>query len=210
MSNQRYPLDWPIGTKRSPLGSYKPKPLFKSVTLTVAVDLIESEVRKLKGVNSLGETDLIISTNVPLRNDGYPRADYQRSVITDSGVAVYFKHDREDVVLCCDKWRTIEDNLKAIAVTIEDMRRIERNGVSDFIKRSFQGFKQLSSASRPWWVIFNWPQIPNPTPGNYDVVRASYRTMARLSHPDNGGNQTRMQEINAAWSEAEKYFKNAN
>src|SRR5688500_12869170 len=104
MSNQRYPLDWPQGYTRIPYRSHNSKPLFKSVSLTVGVALIESEIRKLLGKNKLSETDVVISSNVPLRNDGYPRADYSRSIITDPGVAVYFNYNKEPVVLCCDKF----------------------------------------------------------------------------------------------------------
>jgi len=202
MSNQRYPLDWPQGYARS---EYRPgRPLFKAVTLSRAVYMIEEEVRKLTG----SSRDVVISSNGPLKNDGYPRADYMRSTIIDPGVAVYFKHGDDDVVLCCDKWIKIEDNLKAIAVTIEDMRRIERNGVSDFIKRSFTGFKQLP-AGPTWWSLLLWTAEPDPTPSNWSVTQGAYRTQAATHHPDRGGDAHKMAEINYAYEEAKKYFKNA-
>lgn len=201
MSNQRYPLDWPANTPRNQYPLFKP--LFKAVSLTVAVDLIESEIRKLKGVTRLGETDVVISSNIPLNKNNYPRADYSRSVITDYGVAVYFKHDRENVVLCCDKWRSIENNLKAIAITIEDMRRIERNGVSDFIKKSFQGFKQLESGPA-WWSTLGLSAQPK----DYSDAMAAYKRLSMTAHPDKGGTVDAMAALNHAIDQAKKYFSN--
>lgn len=202
MTNQRYPLDWPAGYARNALSaSYRSKPMFKTVSLTVAVDLVEGEVRKLLGKNRLGETDLVISTNVPLRNDGYPRADYLKSVLRDPGAAIYFNYNREPVVLCCDKWAKIEDNLKAIAVTIEDMRRIERNGVSDFIKRSFSGFKALP-AGPVWWSTLGLTAQPS----TYSEAMAAYKRLSMTHHPDKGGTVDAMAALNDAIDQARKFY----
>jgi hypothetical protein len=207
---QKYPLDWPQGYNR--YGVYRVgRPLFKTATLFEACKRLKDEVRRLQGKSTRYEVDLIISSNVPLTKNGDPRADYLRSKISDPGVAVYFKHNGQAVVLCCDKYIAVEDNIKAIAITIEDMRRIERNGVSDFIRRSFTGFKALgvgSSAARDWWQWFNFDERPAPTYKNFTSVQSSYRDQAKALHPDTTpGNGKEFAELGAAWAQAEKYFK---
>jgi hypothetical protein len=203
MNNQRYPLDWPQGYKRTT--SRLARPLFKQIGLGLAVQMVMGEVRKL--TDGYG---CVISSNVPLKNDGLPRADYFRSHISDPGVAVYFKLEGQDFVLCCDKFNKVEDNLKAIAITIEDMRRIERNGVSDFIKRSFTGFKALPEYTVPhFWEVLQMPFMPNPTPAMWDMIQKQYRTLAKVYHPDaGGGDQEQWHKIKRAYDEAQQYFKN--
>jgi hypothetical protein len=211
MSSQRYPLDWPQGYPRHNTGEKwrVNRPGFKSITLTQAVDLLVDEVRKLQGKAYNRDPDLNISSNIPLRNDGFPRADYLRLKIDDPGVAAYFKYSGEDVVLCCDKFQKVEDNVKAIAITIEDMRRIERNGVSDFIKRSFMGFKALPEYTTPhFWEVLQMPFMPNPTPAMWLQIQKQYRTLAKAYHPDAGGNAEDWHNITRAYDEATRYFKN--
>lgn len=208
MSSQRYPLDWPQGYPRI---VYRERPRFKTPNLGAAVQNILEQVRLLKGKYRLDEEEVTISSNVPLRNDGLPRADYMRSGVKDPGVAVYFKHNKDAVVLCCDRWQSVEQNLKAIAITIEDIRRIERNGVSDFIKRSFTGFKALpaSTNGRQWWQVLQLPTNGEPikSVSNIEFVKIQYRELAKLKHPDNpDGSGEAFVELQGAWMEAKKYF----
>jgi hypothetical protein len=61
-----YPLQWPDGRPRTP-AHRRTKAAF-STTFAVARDNLVAEVRRLGGRN------LVISTNVPLRQDGLPSA----------------------------------------------------------------------------------------------------------------------------------------
>jgi hypothetical protein len=206
MSNQRYPLDWPQGYKRTT--QRLARPLFKNTTFFSALSMVKDEVKRLCGIPSSYRADLVVSTNIPIRADGEPYSDYARRNIQDPGVAVYFKYNGEDVVLCCDKFVRIEDNLKAIAITIEDMRRIERNGVSDFIKRSFTGFKALPAPAHDWFAVLEWEYKPEPTPHNWQITKRTFYRLANHFHPDKGGSEGAMSLINEAWKQAEKHFKN--
>lgn len=196
---QRYPLQWPVGYPRAD----RPKrSAFKNPTLGKTVDLVIREVARLVGEFYPSRMELNISSNVPLRNDGLPRADYLRSNIKDKGVAVYFKYNDKDVVMCCDKWDTVESNLHAIYLSIEALRSIDRWGVSDFIDRSFTGFKAL-----PETTVINWREVLCH-PKTFKEAQDIYRSLAKTRHPDTiGGSSEKFHELNEAYEQAKIYFK---
>lgn len=153
---------------------------------------------------------IILSTNIPLKQDGFPYANYKPPI--DKGVAVYFVYQKNDIVICCDKWDKIEDNLWAVAKTIESMRAIDRWGVSDFMKRSFTGFnalppKQSDKPKKEWWVVFKYSQCPGRAAWDWAGVEAQYKSLAKQFHPDVAGGSTELfQELNQAYQEAKKYY----
>lgn len=206
MSQQRYPLQWPVGYPRTQRPA---RSLFKNPTLGIAVLQVIHEINRLNGKvfnGSYAHIDTVISSNVPLRNDGLPRADYMRSQITDKGVAVYFKYNDKDIVMCCDKWDTVESNMRAIALSIESLRAIERWGVSDFITRSFTGFKALPAApgsARSWYDVMGFTEPPR----GFDHVLAHYKKMRIDLHPDKpGGSKEAFQDMLNAFEEAKKFY----
>lgn len=66
--------------------------------------------------------NLVISTNIPLRKDGLPLANQRK--LDDPGVAVYFTHKGKQMCFACDRWKTVEDNMQAVAKTIDAIRGI--------------------------------------------------------------------------------------
>ncbi|MGN5479481.1 hypothetical protein ACTMU2_29065 [Cupriavidus basilensis] len=85
---------------------------------------------------------IIISTNVAVRLDGLPRSGQREPA--DPGAAVYWQ-DRSGAprVMAIDQYRSVADNLAAIAATLEAMRAIERHGGAQILERAF-------TASRPF------------------------------------------------------------
>ena len=152
----------------------------------------------------MGGKDPIISSNVPLRNDGYPRSDYQKRIISDKGVAVYFKYKDNQVVLACDKWDSVEDNMWAIACTIDNMRGMERWGVSDILNRTFTGFKAITAGSggKSCWEVLGM----QPTRNASDITSV-WKALAIIHHPDRGGSNEKMVELNEAYNEEIKFTK---
>src|ERR1700743_3586853 len=104
MSAEAYPLYWPEGWKRSRSHEHS---RFKT-GFGAARNLLFAEL------NRMGARKVILSTNIPLRNDGLPRAN-TRPDGGDSGVAVYFQRNGKDMVFACDKYRETCDNIYAIA-----------------------------------------------------------------------------------------------
>jgi hypothetical protein len=205
MSEQKYPLDWPVGYPRT---DNPKRSSFKNPTLARSVKNIVDEVNRLQnGFTSRVQPEVVISSNIPLRNDGYPRADYMKSVLRDKGVAVYFEKDGQPVVLCCDQYDTIESNLHAIYKSIEALRAIDRWGVSDFLNRSFSGFKALPQSTitgRPWHVVLGFPEYSKP--GSFAHAETNYKIMAKKLHPDVGGDHDLFTELQHAFEQCKKYF----
>lgn len=194
---ESYPLQWPMGYPRTYYPSRHPY-LKKTKTFGYERDEL---LRQLK---LLGAKDTIISSNVPLRLDGIPYADFARRAISDRGIAVYFTFGKEQKVIACDAWDSFEVNLRALWKTVEDMRSLERNGCSQIISQIFTGFKALPAQApvKPWWEVLNVARAAGK-----EEISGRYRTLAKFYHPDNGGDPDRFREINEAYKEGMKESK---
>ncbi len=144
---------------------------------------------------------VIISSNVPLRRDGLPYANYRQP--EDPGVAVYFQLNKPHV-LACDHWNCVKDNLRAIGLHVAAIRGIERWGVGS-VEQAFTGYQALpesssdNSAHKSWWIVLQVD--PGATPAQ---IKEAYRALARKHHPDVNGNGDQMATINRAWEEAQR------
>ncbi len=185
---EAYPLCWPIGYPRTK----RPQPSRFGGTPGQIKQQLLDEIERLGGYH------IVISTNIQLRRDGLPHANRKR--IEDSGVAAYFTLDGEPMVLACDKWDTVHDNMRAIAKSIEAMRGMERWGVSELLKRVFTGFKALpSSVTLPWEEVLGVSRSAST-----DEIKAAYRQKIKEAHPDTGGSAEIFQRIQEAYQLAMK------
>ena len=194
MNSKQYPLQYPIGRPRNQnpeRSKFKPGSIY-------------SEAQSVfKQLELMGADNIIISSNMQYRADGLP---YTRQNVSDTGVAVYFKSSNgEEQCIPCDSWISLEENMRAIAKTIEAMRGIERWGGKALMNAAFSGFKALPSAlvtpppdrpHRDWWVVLGVERNADaPT------VKQAYRRAQATSHPDSGGNSYDFQEVQAAYEE---------
>jgi hypothetical protein len=182
---EAYPLAWPDGwprTRAPAAGSYK-------VTFLQARDHLANQLKLARG------RDVVISTNVPLRRDGLPLANMAEP--KDPGVAAYWTDKKGKPRVCaCDHWRTVRENLRAVGLTIEALRSIERAGASELLERAFSGFARL-----PETTSDAWSELGLPRGTSRAEVEARYRELARIHHPDRGGSVSRMAAINRAYHE---------
>jgi hypothetical protein len=195
---EAYPLSWPAGYPRSP---QQRESKFK-ITLGAARDYVKDEIRRIAG------TDAIISTNVPLKGDGDLRADWNRYRIEDTGVAVYFTRKKQQVCLCCDTYSKVWENLYAVGRTIAALRQIDRDGVSDFLDRTFSGFKALPEQSsfnqKSVWEILGL----SAKPAEVNIVHSAYRNKAKVLHPDAPtGSAVAFQELQEAYQQILKQYQ---
>lgn len=198
---EAYPLCWPEGRKRTP--TYAREPARFDTSFARARDAIIREIEMLTGTRRYGDAGIIISTNIPLRRDGLPMASYRRP--DDVGVAVYFSYHRAQRCFACDRWDRIEDNLQAVAKTIEALRGIARWGTGDMLDAAFTGFTALAApgASRGWWEVLGVDRGCT-----LEHARAAYRRAAASAHPDrDGGSDARMAEVNVAWAAAQEALR---
>jgi DnaJ domain len=168
-----FPLCWPEGRNRTP-SAQRRNAKFKT-SFWVARDNLIAEIRRLGG------SELIISSNIPRQNDGLPYAD-ARLAGNDPGLAVYFTRKGKQLCFACDQYLTVDDNMQAVALTIEALRGIARWGTGDMMERAFTGFAALperASGENPWEVL---GVAINATE---EQVTAAFRTLAKRFHPDN-------------------------
>jgi len=185
-----YPLQWPQGWPKTP-EAQRSHSQFK-VTPDRATNNLRDQLRML------GATEVIISTNVAIRQDGQPYADAARRIIRDPGVAVYFKLDGADVVMARDIYERPHENIHAIGHAVEAMRSLERHGGSHMMKQAFTGFAALPAPSAenrlPWWTVLELDRG-----ASLESCESMYRLLAAQKHPDKpGGSEEAMAELNAA------------
>jgi len=61
--------------------------------------------------------------------------------------------------LACDRWDKVQDNIYAIAMTIEPLRGIERWGSGSMVEQAFTGFFALPAPKSPWEILV-FAQMP--------------------------------------------------
>lgn len=221
---EAFPLCWPDGWRRTPPhlqddGSrFKTGSAFehddtalaghryvgkKMITFDRARRLLVDELGRL---NAKG---VIISSNVPLRLDGQPRADAARIRMDDPGVAVYFTLKGKPMVMAADGYSNIAANLRSLGLAVEALRQLERHGGGVMMERAFAGFTALpapegSRPKRAWWVVLNYGDDPEARADlSVDEVLARFKTLAKRRHPDvTGGTAEAMAELTEARDDA--------
>jgi hypothetical protein len=180
---QGYPLAWPDGWPRSKTQKNSP---FKTPT-------DKARKKLLAEVALMGGTNVVLSTNVPLRTDGQMRADREP---VDAGVAIYFQRDGKGMVFACDTYDSVRENIHALGLTIEALRGIERWGATEMMERAFSGFKQLAAENEgPSW----WDTLCVEPHASVDDIERAFKVAARSAHPDSpGGSHDRMAALNLA------------
>lgn len=182
-----YPLHWPPTFCRTK----KPEnSRFGDCTIARGKKEIFRELGRMNA------RDIIISTNLKLKLDGFPYSNQKQP--EDRGVAVYFKLKGKPQCIPCDRWTTVEDNMRAIAKTVDALRGIGRWGAEQMVDAAFTGFKALPAWKREWWEV-----LGVPVNANFDQADRAYKKLAMEHHPDQGGDPVKMAEIN----EAMKIFK---
>lgn len=196
-----YPLAWPDGWPRTP--EYRRKPAGK---LKAPFD--QSRRRMENTVRLLGSRTLVVSSNLQLRNDGWPRADQARARIDDPGVAVYFSLRDKPMVIAQDRYQWASANLQSLALALEYLRGLERHGGGHMMERAFGGFAALPPPDGAAPTDRPWRELLGPLPAglsNADlllIVEARYRAKARETHADTGGSNEAMILLNAAVARA--------
>ena len=190
-----YPLCWPIGFKRTER--------YSRLRATFGYSTVEGSWRRekwsiaknrnllTKQLELLLATDVIISSNLHLNLDGSIRSSQRQP--DDPGVAVYFIWEKDQRVLACDKWEDVRDNIRAVTLSIQAMRGLDRWGCSDILSRTFTGFKALPAAD-----------------SSLDDIRSAYRRRAKVMHPDAPhGNDAAFRSVQSALHQGLALHENA-
>lgn len=203
-----YPLQWPAARpRRHPLArrrsvfrttrgeSYGTKP----ITVAVALERLERELERLGAINAVVSTNLEIT-----KRDRLPRSGQREP--EDPGVAVYFQLNGKPHCMPCDTYSTVAANIAGVAAHIEATRAIERYGVAT-VAEMFAGFEALPSPQheRPWRQVLELHRDADLT---MSIVEERFRHLARERHPDLGGGDSMMAELNRARDDARRELGN--
>jgi len=190
---ESYPLYWPEGWKRTESWRRHSNRHFTK-GFAASRDELLAEIKRLGG------NKIIMSTNIPLRNDGLPYANTREPA--DGGVAVYFEYKGKPMCFACDRYKYCRENVRAIALTIEALRGIERWGASDMIERAFRGFTAIPETTGTSWR--DLLGFTSTQPVNEDDVETAFRRLAHSAHPDKGGDTQRFQALMNARRDARR------
>lgn len=196
---------WPDGMTAEPIGTW-PGPLnpdrrpssFKA-PLRSTMDTLDRELWALAAKDVRLQVAL---TPEQFRIDGRPRAGARAD---HPGIILTLQSRYGALSYPCDTFTTWQDNLRAIALALEALRKVDRYGVT---KRGeqYRGFLALEATAAPAGfpdVDSAWEYLCRVTdslgtrrgPGTIPVV---LRHAQRLSHPDTGGDATTFHRVSLA------------
>lgn len=147
---QAYPIQWPKGRPRT-------KNRHQSKFKVAPTKAFEEMMLELSRFNAKG---VIVSSNIPTRQDGTPYRDGLTEKMPDPGIAVYFTKGKRLICLPCDTYPRPWENCRAIGLAVEAFRSMERHGAQQVLDQAFEGFTALPSPDqvsdpddKAWWVV---------------------------------------------------------
>ena len=169
---------------------------------TETEDLLLREVRHLHGKDLVVEVDV---TESDIRLDGKMRANARPST---PGVRVAFDSQHGPLTYATDRFTTWQDNVRAIALGLEALRKVDRYGIT---KRGEQyaGWRQLPGGSgkaashmteTAACQLFTELSGVTVTPGeSFQSLRARHKTARGVAHPDrHRGDRTLWDQVEEA------------
>lgn len=170
-------MNWPSNLQMRPIGAWpgtrtpdrarKSSPFSSSLSDTLG--LLSRELR------SLGASDVWLEVAIPAgdawRLDGRPRAharaDHPGVVLSFTSRAL-----RKELRYATDRFAAWQDNLRAIALGLEALRKVERYGIANRGEQ-YAGWAQLTSGG------------PDPVRGRQIIEQfGSVAAALRATHPD--------------------------
>lgn len=190
--------DWPGARTVHPV-----KSPFRGANWSGTLQLLERELKHLDA------KEIVFVLNVGPRgvnSDGRLRADAR---VQDPAVIVEFKSGADRLSFPCDTFNHWHENLRAIALALEALRKVDRYGVRK--GRQYEGFKALPAAGRStinMSVESAARLVAQETAGRYDPdqliasidsARGAVRFALAFTHPDRPtGSSDRFHAVNSA------------
>lgn len=167
-----------------------------------------TEALLIREVRHLGGRDLVVEVDVmesDIRLDGRIRAGARPST---PGVRIAFESIHGPLTYATDRFSTWQDNVRAIALGLEALRKVDRYGIT---KRGEQyaGWKALPSGSgeasshmtadEAWAILGSFGDAPIADQRASSDGRAQLRKARALSHPDrHDGDRTLWNQVERA------------
>lgn len=165
----------------------------------------------------LSATSIVIQAGFAdnqIRNDGWP---YSKARPEHPGVIVSFRSRGQDLSFPCLTYDDLEDNLRAIALSLEALRQVDRYGVTK-TGEQYTGFKQigapgesdsLQDAAR---LLSRYAGGASEGFGVHHIIgdgtvaEKAYRLAAMKTHPDRTGTRDEWEKVTAARDQLQKHF----
>lgn len=202
--------DWPTTLKVGPIGAWPGTMTSQrqaskfSARLSDTLQVLTREIYHL--VDTLEQqrsAELLIAIPASkFRLDGRPYADAKAG---HPGVIFSIDSRHGHLSYPCDTFTTWQDNLRAIALALEALRKVDRYGVT---KRGeqYRGFLELEATAAPagftsvdqaweWLLKLNGGDA---TVRDRESARAVLRAAQRRAHPDQGGDAATFQRVSLA------------
>lgn len=164
------------------------------------IELLKRELSKINAKNCVIE---LYCRDSEIRQDGLPLATAKPS---QPGVIVKFENRHGRFSYPCDKYTSWADNLRAIALTLEALRAIDRYGAT-YDGEQYKGWTALptdtnadplvKAASLIVTTAGNGYQVSDLL-SNRDTLESAFRAAMLKAHPDRGGNVETAQSLNLA------------
>ena len=192
------PIDrWPVS--RTAPGKRRTA-IFRS-TYAQTLDLLEDELYKVRA------KDIVIQAGFTLdqiRNDGWPRSGARP---TDHGVILCFKTKDGPLSFPCDTFDWWQDNVRAIALSLQALRSVDRYGVTKSGEQ-YRGWAQLPAPSGNGEIdretaaeilAAHCDHSAHAILDDVGVAQLAWREARRKAHPDAGGGHDDFVRVDQAW-----------
>src|SRR5262245_49297761 len=188
------PAVWPVGWRKTPPHMRRSGGRFTSGGLPVTFEIARK--RLLSALYWLGARDIVLTHDDP-------SAWRAPSV----GIAVYFTLNGKPFVIPQDVFETVAANCRSAGIVVESMATIKRHGGGAMMAKAFDGFAALppppsslpaQKRSRSWREVLDLDDVFV----DRETIEAAFRARAKERHPDAGGTNELMSELNAARAQA--------
>lgn len=161
------------------------------------LDLLERELAHL------GARDVILQVAMrreDIRIDGRPRSGAKA---THPGVVMTFESKHGPLSYPCDRFDNHEDNIRAIALSLEHLRAVDRYGVT-MRGEQYKGWaaledKRMKPNEAAELLAAVSDCIPREIMQSREVCVNSYRQACMKTHPDRGGRVDDFQGVQEAY-----------
>ena len=198
--------DWPIGLTLRPTGRW-PVPMTKNrkrsrfdSTLSQTTTMLSAELRHLRAENPVMQIAL---EEKDFRIDGMPRAHARPE---HPGVILSMNTPHCPISMPCDTFTTWQDNLRAITLSLNALRTVDRYGVTRRGEQ-YTGWTQIEagpdlalvqSALNLLAAVTRTEKLDAESQEARGQIKHLFRAASRASHPDTGGDREQWERVSQA------------
>jgi len=181
-------FDWPPAFERTPRRERQRKNDFR-VSLTRAFDELEADLDRI------GVDDYRYGFDAKERKrDGRPYADANPD---DPGFVLRWSMDGDQFALACDRYVRFLSNVRALGLYLREKRKMEGrpviSGESEFANARLPSGEEAIVTERAAHTVLGVEADADPA-----TVKRAYRERVKEAHPDQGGSEDELREIQEA------------